>query len=1402
MSNDIGHATIKVVINGTTHGVDSGSVIRKLNDGWKIANLTTDGYSLPLDKASIATIYFNKDTISHKMFEGYVNQISENKKGKRITYDYELYGREAFINYIFHTPSTSVVNAGSFIEELMTTDPLDYAYSIQTALYNVTISLDSTKKDYVYNFLKQLNNKHTINFYFDSGYTLHAFYGNDKTIATSLNMFTDREYVSNIGNVYNRITLYSDKIRMNDSDDLNTDTEVGLAKWKYKHINEISQFWEADKQLFPYTEQSPSLNYAVKNKGLASVYGSGATIDYTADGKRQKYDSYFICDLGATFNLGSITAIKYYINVLDDVASNTVYAYKVITQFLTSDYYPPEEVYFTSAEQGRGYLTASSGAYTINSGWHTISLNKNAFNSVSKDNSISAFRYVGIYIQGQVSYPYYIATIPSTIKFHIDGMQVLTGCIETINVTNSQTSFGVREYKPDNYGYVEASSVAELQERGSKMISNYIQSEESLRKLRYPGSVAIEVGSAVTLTFDTNDTTGNSGKNIWDIKEVTDICDNGHWIQELKVSHSPIFIPGNALANKLKKLDDKLRDIPFNDLINLQQTVLPNLQQAYDFANQVIQPVYTDSNIMHDSTAQSMTREEIIAAIYKWNGTTWAPEGFNSLNNALIFRDTNCENYVKVFPIISTQSNDDPLLVIDQGLVVKKDITAGGFIGANQGPCALGHGEFYSTEPPHIWLIHANSGYSTLEIKYWSSGTPSVERYAALKAGTVVLHPNSTYTPVLLTSPNGYLNVSSDIVSVGDSHVRKTNPSYNLETSDTALKGVFGWNGTLVTVGAQTSDLLLYAQSGTVKTNGRFYAATLEAGTIIGMTSGYSLSALSINVNKDWNLKSISNVNTLTAYYIECNTLDFDLAGGVYVNAVTGHFTTVSTTIVECHTIDTDLIGVNTINAVRVNATAVSASTYYGMPAGSLSGLTIDANKNWNGKNISNGRTLDFDYIMCNTLDADLAGANYFNGVTGHFTTISCTIVECHTVDTDLLGCVTVNAARANFNTVSASVYVGMTTFNGGIITGNLRINNANAALTLSSDCVMYRSTVGGFTHFRFNEDIVCEQYVSAGGVAVTYNIGLGGTLTTNNIAPNSGNTTTFTRLRGGTIYASSYENLPAGFSGSLSNLVIDANKDWNAKDISNVKKITATTIDSNLIGCNTLNVVTVTGAVIGATIVNASTIYATTYQNLPSALSIQRGSVTTNASGLATITFSTAFSATPIITCTPRDASGRNISAVIVSQSSINFVIKTSFVNEHTHASVGNTGNDGGHYHYGSDTTDGSGSHNHTYAGESGVTSHKHGITHANQNLTTGVTSSHSHSYVDYYVSGNETNNESSHTHTYSGNASTVDNHAHGFSYITNTESDHSHSYANHTSTVSPVSNISVVVNWIAIEA
>ncbi|PVX24646.1 MAG: hypothetical protein CW716_09620 [Candidatus Bathyarchaeum sp.] len=102
----------------------------------------------------------------------------------------------------------------------------------------------------------------------------------------------------------------------------------------------------------------------------------------------------------------------------------------------------------------------------------------------------------------------------------------------------------------------------------------------------------------------------------------------------------------------------------------------------------------------------------------------WDIGSFDNPKNHLRFKDSDTGHYYNIFLVTVTgdKSADDPLFVLDEGMVVKKDISAGGFVGSNQGELWLGHGRADPLDPPKIILTHSSHfgydpEYATLHLR-------------------------------------------------------------------------------------------------------------------------------------------------------------------------------------------------------------------------------------------------------------------------------------------------------------------------------------------------------------------------------------------------------------------------------------------------------------------------------------------------------------------------------------------------------------------------------------------------------------------------------------------------------------------------------------------------------------
>ncbi len=129
---------------------------------------------------------------------------------------------------------------------------------------------------------------------------------------------------------------------------------------------------------------------------------------------------------------------------------------------------------------------------------------------------------------------------------------------------------------------------------------------------------------------------------------------------------------------------------------------------------------FTDIGVSHELKLQStnittLSDADMVRKIWWFDNGMWAPYGLDRSGAYAMFRagtDQSPGAYLNLFEIISSSSGA-PLLATDQGFVVQKDITAGGFVGSNQGELWLGSGRDDQVDVPKIILV--NSAVSRLQ---------------------------------------------------------------------------------------------------------------------------------------------------------------------------------------------------------------------------------------------------------------------------------------------------------------------------------------------------------------------------------------------------------------------------------------------------------------------------------------------------------------------------------------------------------------------------------------------------------------------------------------------------------------------------------------------------------------
>ena len=120
--------------------------------------------------------------------------------------------------------------------------------------------------------------------------------------------------------------------------------------------------------------------------------------------------------------------------------------------------------------------------------------------------------------------------------------------------------------------------------------------------------------------------------------------------------------------------------------------------------------------IIGPSTIQHLSAQQLVSDIWNYNGTTWDPLGLPMPSSRITM--SSFDGYLlNLFEIISISTDSggqqytEALLATDVGLVVKKDIAAGGVITANQGELWLGHGQASYNDVPQIILMHSDPSY-------------------------------------------------------------------------------------------------------------------------------------------------------------------------------------------------------------------------------------------------------------------------------------------------------------------------------------------------------------------------------------------------------------------------------------------------------------------------------------------------------------------------------------------------------------------------------------------------------------------------------------------------------------------------------------------------------------------
>lgn len=253
--------------------------------------------------------------------------------------------------------------------------------------------------------------------------------------------------------------------------------------------------------------------------------------------------------------------------------------------------------------------------------------------------------------------------------------------------------------------------------------------------------------------------------------------------------------------------------------------------------------------------ATSMTPQTLINYIWGWENGLWKPVDLTipTGDNYVRFKDTETGNYGDLALVaVQAQVGYNPILTWSQGMVIKKDLSVGGFVSANQGLIALGSGMWEQFEPPGAWLhhseMHALHDIATLPS---APGNPELKQYYINNGNSRLYQWNgSTWVDKGHTSSYNYMFDTFYIRRAGYTlQIPPTTPGIPINYSDlghlacnivNALKIQFGVDTNLFRDSAnvlKTDDSLIVSQN--------LWCDALAVNTSAGITGALSASSIS-----------------------------------------------------------------------------------------------------------------------------------------------------------------------------------------------------------------------------------------------------------------------------------------------------------------------------------------------------------------------------------------------------------------------------------------------------------------------------------------------------------------------------------------------------------------------------
>lgn len=255
--------------------------------------------------------------------------------------------------------------------------------------------------------------------------------------------------------------------------------------------------------------------------------------------------------------------------------------------------------------------------------------------------------------------------------------------------------------------------------------------------------------------------------------------------------------------------------------------------------------------------APSMTGATLVSYIWGYENGIWKPVSLTIPygNNYIRLKDTTANhggNFGDLALVTMSDRDYDPILTWSQGMVVKKDFSAGGFVSANQGLIALGSGMKNQFDPPGAWLFQSET-HALHDIATLSSppGSPQNNQYYINSGNSRLYQWNgSTWVDKGHTSSYNYMFDTFYIRRAAYSvHVPPNTPGIPIDDSDlgnlacnivNALKIQFGTDTNLFRDSAnvlKTDDSLIVSQN--------LWCDALAVNTSAGITGALSASSIS-----------------------------------------------------------------------------------------------------------------------------------------------------------------------------------------------------------------------------------------------------------------------------------------------------------------------------------------------------------------------------------------------------------------------------------------------------------------------------------------------------------------------------------------------------------------------------